>query len=159
MFRCDVMMQRRDAWAASAMNLLHFCWGLGSFLSPLVAKGVGLQAAAMTKTWFAIGLIGGLAGLPQLLMRPPPKLPDMKARAAGAAAGAAKKNRTPGIDSDDDDNNGDGEGGEGGGTTSINGGIAIKQHDDTADGEEGGEVAVASISDWKFGVGMFAMFM
>ena len=36
-----VAVWRGHPWAASAMNLLHFTWGIGSFLSPILAEAVG----------------------------------------------------------------------------------------------------------------------
>jgi len=63
-----------DSGGAPAMNMLHFSWGVGSLLSPLVAEGVGLAPSRLTATWAAIGLISLALGIPTFFV-PPPSAP------------------------------------------------------------------------------------
>jgi len=54
------------------MNLLHFMWGLGSFLSPLVAEGVGLSPSRLQATWATIGIVSAVLGAPLFFVQSPP---------------------------------------------------------------------------------------
>lgn len=72
---CNVLLV--DVWTgneqgSAAMNLLHFMWGVGSFLAPLVAEGVGLEPSRLQATWTTIGVVSAALGVPIWFVPSPP---------------------------------------------------------------------------------------
>ena len=53
------------------MNLLHFSWGVGATICPLLAAGVGLQANNLPLLYFIIFIIGIIATAPLLFFESP----------------------------------------------------------------------------------------
>jgi hypothetical protein len=101
---CNVLLV--EIWTGneagpSAMNLLHFMWGVGSFLSPLVAEGVGLQPSQMQATWAAIGITSAVLGVPLWFVPSPrpPLAPAPTAAKDADASGAEKGETSDGTDS------------------------------------------------------------
>jgi hypothetical protein len=105
---CNVLLV--EIWTGneagpSAMNLLHFMWGVGSFLSPLVAEGVGLQPSQMQATWAAIGITSAVLGVPLWFVPSPrpPLAPAPTAAKDADASGAEKGETSDGTDSESGD--------------------------------------------------------
>eukprot|EP00039_Didymoeca_costata_P031440 m.34740 g.34740 ORF g.34740 m.34740 type:complete len:496 (-) comp8771_c0_seq2:22-1509(-) len=69
---------QEDRFAAPAMNMLHFAWGVGSMLSPLVADGVGLEADRMRETWAVTGAIAIFLGVPPIMFASPLRFEEIE---------------------------------------------------------------------------------
>ena len=53
------------------MNLLHFSWGVGATICPLLAAGIGLGPSSLPLLYFTICIIGIVCTAPLLFFESP----------------------------------------------------------------------------------------